>query len=371
MELIFQLYHQIIQRKDLNVVAAKSRNYLSAKFELLTDDWTAPITVLFDNYAMILDEKNQCLVPWEVLEESGEFQVSAFCGDLHTSTCVCVPVHPSGYTEGQTPQAPSPSIYLQLTGMVQTAVNTATEVQRRADAGEFDGKQGPIGPQGPKGQDGTVSFSEMSEEQQESLHGKSAYAYAQEGGFTGTEEAFAEKLAAEYRPADWMPSAKDVGAVSTADFSAFKSSMMAQNIKVVSGKILDASGDTTEGVGIATLLFHPNGVVEIDFSVKITVAGSASASNVFSWGINRNLISPERTVIPKSGGVMTLYREGAIELTRNFYGGTADCGGSSGADYWTFARVYLDAGTVGKWSTTAVKADDIIIGTCYGIVEEA
>ena len=43
-----------------------------------------------------------------------------------------------------------------------------------------------------------MAFSDLTDQQKESLRGKSAYAYAQDGGFTGTEEAFAEKLAAEY-----------------------------------------------------------------------------------------------------------------------------------------------------------------------------
>ena len=47
-----------------------------------------------------------------------------------------------------------------------------------------DGAQGPEGPQGPAGQNGA--------------DGKSAYAYAQEGGYTGNESEFAAKLAAEY-----------------------------------------------------------------------------------------------------------------------------------------------------------------------------
>lgn len=94
-----------------------------------------------------------------------------------------------------------------------------------------------MGPEGPKGQDGTVSFDELTEEQRESLigpqgpegpegpegkqgeqgpegkrgeqgpegpagqngnDGKSAYAYALDGGFSGSEEEFTKKLATEY-----------------------------------------------------------------------------------------------------------------------------------------------------------------------------
>lgn len=49
------------------------------------------------------------------------------------------------------------------------------------------GEQGPTGatgPQGPKGDTGATG-----------ADGKSAYQYAQEGGYTGTETEFAEKLA--------------------------------------------------------------------------------------------------------------------------------------------------------------------------------
>jgi hypothetical protein len=45
--------------------------------------------------------------------------------------------------------------------------------------------------------------------------GKSAYEFAKDGGYTGTEEEFAGKLAAEYRPANWMPSASEVGAAAS------------------------------------------------------------------------------------------------------------------------------------------------------------
>ena len=59
-----------------------------------------------------------------------------------------------------------------------------------------DGVQGPQGPQGPEGPQGPQG--ETGPAGADGHDGKSAYAYAQEGGFTGTEEEFAEKLATEY-----------------------------------------------------------------------------------------------------------------------------------------------------------------------------
>ena len=154
MTITFALSHQSISRTDNMILASGSKNYVTAKFELRTADWTAPITAIVNDYTVVLDEDNQCMVPWEVLVNPGKVAVSAFCGDLHTATSVLVPVHPSGYIEGQTPQPPTPSVYEELTELAREAVETANEVQRRADAGEFDGKPGPMGPDGAQGEKG-------------------------------------------------------------------------------------------------------------------------------------------------------------------------------------------------------------------------
>lgn len=67
MNITFELSHQLIHRTDQNCLASGSRNYVHARFDLLTDDWTPPITAVFGDYSVILDSENQCLVPWEVL----------------------------------------------------------------------------------------------------------------------------------------------------------------------------------------------------------------------------------------------------------------------------------------------------------------
>lgn len=202
MQLIFYLEHQTLtMERPQKVIASHSQNYLTAKFVPLSDDWSGVVTVLFGAYQVALDENWECVIPWEALQQEGWVEVSAFCGDLHTSTKERFYVMDSGYRPGQTPQPPTPSVYLLLTGMAQTALDTANDVKQRADSGAFNGKDGapgPMGPEGPKGQDGTVSFDALSEEQRESLRGKSAYAYAQDGGYTGTEEEFTSKLATEF-----------------------------------------------------------------------------------------------------------------------------------------------------------------------------
>ena len=64
----------------------------------------------------------------------------------------------------------------------------------KGDTGDTgpQGPQGDIGPQGPKGDTGATGAT--------GADGKSAYSYAQDGGYTGTEGEFAAKLAAEKLP---------------------------------------------------------------------------------------------------------------------------------------------------------------------------
>lgn len=154
MTVSFLLKNQAIRRTDSNTVVAQSRNYLRAKFSALTDDWIGPITAIFNEYTVLLDDNHECVVPWEVLQKPGIVKVSAFCGDLHTASVATMEVNPSGYIDGQTPEPPTPDVYAQLTQMVQNAVDTANSVQQRADAGEFDGERGPQGPKGEKGEQG-------------------------------------------------------------------------------------------------------------------------------------------------------------------------------------------------------------------------
>ncbi len=144
----FILNRQRISRTDHNHVVADSRNYLRAHFELLSDDWRAPITAIFGDYKVILDENCECLVPWEALRNPGNVPVSAFCGDLHTAGAARLMVHPSGYTDAEATEPPTPDVYAQLTAIAQTAVETADSVRNDADKGAFNGAPGKDGEDG-------------------------------------------------------------------------------------------------------------------------------------------------------------------------------------------------------------------------------
>ena len=119
-QLQFKVRNQMISRVDHFRPAAKSRNYLYAEFEFLTDEWTGTATAIFRNpedaYEVILDADNTCLVPWEILDGSyGEFYVSIFCGDLITANKARVQVYESGYGDDlESSQPPTPSVYEQI-----------------------------------------------------------------------------------------------------------------------------------------------------------------------------------------------------------------------------------------------------------------
>ena len=82
---------------------------------------------------------------------------------------------------------------------LQTATNEAL-AQAKA-SGEFDGADGAPGPQGPQGETGPQGpkgdHGATGAQGPAGADGKSAYAYAVDGGYTGTESEFVEKLAQE------------------------------------------------------------------------------------------------------------------------------------------------------------------------------
>ena len=96
---------------------------------------------------------------------------------------------------------------------ISTEIDTALAEAKAS--GEFDGPQGPEGPkgdtgpegpQGPQGEKGETGATGAAGK--DGADGKSAYEYAQEGGYTGTEEEFAEKLAEEIP--DTLPNPKSL-----------------------------------------------------------------------------------------------------------------------------------------------------------------
>ena len=108
-QLSFDIYHQTIKRTDSFKPVARSNNYLRAHF-IFTQDWgnDEKIALFYGTgkarspYSQILDENNECDVPWEAICEPGTMYVSVYSGDLITASLAPVQIHDTGYTEYKT-----------------------------------------------------------------------------------------------------------------------------------------------------------------------------------------------------------------------------------------------------------------------------
>ena len=142
MQLEFDIINQRIARRDNNYIVADSRNYLTAKFNFITEDWDGiSKTALFrrgaKTYEMLLNANGECQVPTEVLEHGTVF-VSVFGGNLITVDSTSVEIHASGYEQGQTPAEPTPDIYAQIMDkMDKLAAGTVTPEQIAAAVEEY------------------------------------------------------------------------------------------------------------------------------------------------------------------------------------------------------------------------------------------
>ena len=123
----FKIEGQIITRLDDTKVVADSIDYLTASFKF-PSEWNGIKTAVFRKgratYSVVI-AGDDCIVPWEVLEHSTSFTVSAFCGTRITSNTVHIPVIPSGYAKGDTPKPPTPDVYTQLTEEIDGIKETA------------------------------------------------------------------------------------------------------------------------------------------------------------------------------------------------------------------------------------------------------
>lgn len=99
-------------------VVENSVEYLTAEFDF-SSAWTScSKTAVFkkasgEAFSVLLDNKNSCVVPWEVIQ-CPSFTVSVYgiCGiERITTNQVTIKVDISGYEEGQTPEDPTPTVY--------------------------------------------------------------------------------------------------------------------------------------------------------------------------------------------------------------------------------------------------------------------
>ena len=201
-------------RASLDIHAAGSQAVLHAKqgdtkrqiLVTLTEDGR-PYLISSDCRAVFTAKKpdgsilfNDCAIEGNLISYSFTAQTTVLAGRLDceirlygadkgliTSPGFDIIVDATVYEDGDVVE--SAAEVSALTSLVSEANTLVSEVNRKLENGEFNGPKGDkgdTGATGPAGADGAPG-----------PDGKSAYQYAQEGGYTGTEAAFAAKLAAE------------------------------------------------------------------------------------------------------------------------------------------------------------------------------
>ena len=156
----FEVRGQYIMRIDEEVPVAKCANMFKAHFDFLTEEWEGQKTAIFvqGNYSksQLLDEHNECIVPWEFFdtEERTRGYVSVYCGDLITANESSVKIEKTGYRESDASVPPTPDVYQQIVELSNETKEIAESVRKDADEGKFNGSQGEMGPPGQKGEKG-------------------------------------------------------------------------------------------------------------------------------------------------------------------------------------------------------------------------
>lgn len=122
----FDVQNQTIKRTDTFRAVADSKNYLKAEFTM-TEEWQGGAAAVFGYggsfYRVLLDDKNSCTVPWEVIKPP-LFTVSLFCGgeSLVTANVATVAVEVSGMKDGAEPTEPTPEIWQQYMSKMQQSI---------------------------------------------------------------------------------------------------------------------------------------------------------------------------------------------------------------------------------------------------------
>ncbi len=162
----FEVRGQYITRIDEEVPVAKCMNVFKAHFDFLTEEWTGTKTAIFvqGNYSksQVLDEKGECIVPWEFFdtEEKTRGYVSVYCGDLMTANESKVMIAKTGYRESDASVPPTPDVYHQILENMDGKLDKAGYVPNKYLGTDNEGnvveKEGPSG-----GGSGTTDYNSL------------------------------------------------------------------------------------------------------------------------------------------------------------------------------------------------------------------
>jgi hypothetical protein len=146
-----KVHLNVVQKET---VTSGASNVFLAEFEF-NDDWEGlSKTVVFqsgdDKISVLLDESNQCQIPWEVLENPRrilEVGVYGTKDETIVLPTIWAPIGQikEGVSLGSNSKPPTPDVYSQILEKAKSAADIAQSVRDDANAGKFDGPPGPPG----------------------------------------------------------------------------------------------------------------------------------------------------------------------------------------------------------------------------------
>lgn len=148
--LTLKVQNQTLSLEQGPRVVADSQGYLQAGFTF-SDDWADTVkvalfyrstpTMMF--YPLLLDEHDQCLVPWEILDDEGKFTTTVFGSNhenqpnkLITTNPLEITVYESGLVDGELPYAPTIGVEGSTLAMIEATRQDAIRLQAAAQANE-------------------------------------------------------------------------------------------------------------------------------------------------------------------------------------------------------------------------------------------
>lgn len=197
--------------RKLPVIASGGREEVELAFSF-SDEWQdyikmAVFTRVDDGDKLrcvkVILREDKCMLPYEIYRNEGSFRVGAygvFGESVKTSTYISIEVAPGASDTGVEPRATTPNVFAQYAQQV--------EEDNRAILAEMQALMDELAEDCVSDERIADAVSEYMAENSVSA-GKSAYEYARDGGYTGTEEEFAEKLAAEYLTSESDPTVPD------------------------------------------------------------------------------------------------------------------------------------------------------------------
>lgn len=112
-----------------------------------------------DVYQILLDDTNECDIPWELLQKDGYIQIGVTGigadGSLVTTQPVAQSVARGTYRDARIPSDPTPTIYEQINQQLKSCTTRVDTLYEEAQTGRFKGDKGDKGEKGDPGAAGS------------------------------------------------------------------------------------------------------------------------------------------------------------------------------------------------------------------------